>query len=66
MYDSPATRNAVREISAEHNGVWKTDEQIVLMPPTAVGEMVKTILSSSAHIAEVNMVSKSQFPHQGS
>lgn len=66
MYDSPMTRNAIREISAEHNGVWKTDKDIVLMPPTAVGEMIKSVLTSQAHIAEINMVSKSQFPHQGS
>jgi hypothetical protein len=28
--------------------------------------VVNTILTSPAHIAEVNMVSKSQFPHQWS
>lgn len=66
MYDDQETRNAVRNISAEYNGVWKKDKDIVLMPPTAVGEMVKTILTSPAHIAEVNMLSKSQFPNQWS
>jgi hypothetical protein len=64
MYDSPESRDAVRDISAEHDGTWKTDDDIVLMPPTAVGQVVNTILTSPAHIAEVNMVSKSQFPHQ--
>jgi hypothetical protein len=66
MYDALETRKAVRDISAEHSGGRNTDDDIVLMPPTAVGQVVNTILTSPAHIAAVNMVSKSQFPHQGS
>lgn len=66
MYDAKETRDAIRNLSAEHEGNWKTDEDIHLMPPTAVGQMVNAILTSPAHIAEVNMISKSQFPHQGS
>jgi len=66
MYDSRETRDAVKNISKEHDGLWKTDDEIALMPPSAVGQVVNTILTSPAHIAVVNMVSKTQFPHQWS
>jgi len=66
LYDNLETRKVLRNINKEYNGSWETDDDITLMPPSAVWQVVNTILTSPAHIAEVNMISKSQPPHQGS
>jgi len=56
--------NALLKVSAEYNGIRHKDKDISLSPPSSVGQIVNAVLTSSAHIAEVNMIAKSQPPQQ--
>lgn len=64
MYDNPAVQEAIKVISNEYNGVWK--EQISLSPPTSVGEAINFAFTTPSHITSINLVSKNQFPNEGS
>lgn len=64
MYDSPIVQEAIKDISDEYNGIWR--KQITLAPPTSVGEAIKFIFTTPAHIPSLNLVAKGQFPNEGS
>jgi len=64
MYDNPIVQNAVKVISDEYEGIWR--EHITLAPPTSVGEAIKFVLTTPAHIPSINLVAKGQFPNEGS
>ncbi len=59
-YDSIATQDAVKSISINFGYEYKN---LPLMPPSAVAETVKLCLLSEAHILQINLVSKGQFPN---
>jgi short-subunit dehydrogenase len=61
LYDSEIVRNRVTDMCHRSYGSgWS------LMPPSAVGKMIVTVLSSEAHIPSVNMLARGQMPHEGS
>lgn len=67
LYDSLAVRQRVAEIAKTYGYDWSDAAGgLRLMPPTAVGEMVRLVLESPAHIPSVNLVAKGQWPHEGS
>lgn len=67
LYDSEAVRQTIIEIGANYGVDWSNAAGGPrLMPPLAVGGIVAEILSSEAHVTSVNMVSRGQFPHEGS
>jgi len=65
MYDSEIVQKTVSKISSTYGYDWG-HEGIRLMPPSAVGKMVVSVLTSEAHITSVNMVARGQWPHEGS
>jgi NAD(P)-dependent dehydrogenase (short-subunit alcohol dehydrogenase family) len=65
MYDNPNVQQAILEIDKEYNGNWSR-KSITLAPPTVVGEAIKYIFTTSAHIPSINIVAKGQFPNEGS
>jgi NADP-dependent 3-hydroxy acid dehydrogenase YdfG len=64
MYDNPVVQEAIKDISDEYNGIWR--KQITLAPPTTVGEVVKLVFTTPAHLLSVNLVAKGQFTNEGS
>ncbi len=68
MYDSPQVINAVQAIAKTfgcHNREVFKNNNLPLMPPSAVAQAVFVALESEAHILSVNMVSRGQFPNMG-
>ncbi|MFB6226483.1 MAG: SDR family NAD(P)-dependent oxidoreductase [Candidatus Paceibacteria bacterium] len=65
MYDNKKVQDSIKMISDEYGGRWR-DEQITLGPPTTVGEAAKFFLTSPAHVSAIEIVSKGQFPNEGS
>lgn len=64
MYDGYAVQNAVKAISNEYGGIYKT--HFALAPPTSVGEAVNYVFTTPAHITSLNLVARGQFPNEGS
>lgn len=65
MYDNPTVQEAVKDIADNYACPWRTNG-IRLAPPTSVGEIIKLVLTTPAHIPSVNLVAKGQFPNEGS
>jgi|GEM_PF-882421 len=65
LYDAPAVIGAVKHVGKEFGWNYKGNN-IPLTPPTTVGEVVKEVLLSSAHITSVNMVAKKQWSNEAS
>lgn len=64
MYDNSVVQEAVKIISDEYNGIYR--QNFILAPPISVGEAIKYIFTTPAHIPSINIVAKGQFPHEGS
>ncbi len=65
MYDNKTVQKAVLDVDKEYGGYYNK-KGIRLMPPTSIGEVIKTIFTTPAHITSVNMVAQGQFPNEGS
>ena len=65
MYDNPTVQKAILNVDAEYGGNWKANK-IRLAPPIVVGESIKYAFTTPAHIPSINIVSKGQFPNEGS
>ena len=65
MYDSAIVQKTVAKMAANYGYDWKKHD-LKLIPPSAVGKMVVSVLTSEAHITSVNMVARGQWPHEGS
>ncbi len=65
MYDHPVVQEAVKDVAEEYQCDWRT-KGLRLAPPTTVGEAIKYVFTTSAHIPSLNLVAKGQFPHEGS
>ena len=65
LYDLPVVTDAVKQVGKEYGWNYKGDK-IPLTPPLEVGNLVKAILSSSAHITSINLVAKKQWPNEAS
>lgn len=67
MYDSETVRKTVAKIASTFATDWTEKEGWAkLAPPSSVGKMIVSILSSEAHVTSVNMVARGQWPHEGS
>ena len=64
LYDSEAVQKAICQISDEYEGQFR--EHFTLAPPSSVGQAVKYVFTTPAHIPSLNLVAKGQFPHEGS
>ena len=64
MYDSLEVQNAVHTISDEYQGQHRKHQ--TYMPPISVAEAVLYAFTTRAHIPSINLVSKGQFPNEGS
>ena len=64
MYDNSVVREAIKFISDEYNGNYRS--HLALAPPTSVGEAINFALTTPVHIPSINLVAKGQFPHEGS
>jgi len=64
MYDNPKVQEAIKAVSDEYKGIYR--RQFILAPPTAVGEAINYVFTTSAHIPSLNLVAKGQFPNEGS
>jgi NADP-dependent 3-hydroxy acid dehydrogenase YdfG len=64
-YESRDVQKSVIEVSDEYNGRWRS-EGITLASPRAIGELAATAFSVNAHVASMNIVSRGQWPHEGS
>lgn len=68
MYDSEDVIAAVRDIASSFGTAGNGrhgPENLPCSPPSAVGEVVSTILRSQAHILSVSMVAQGQFVNMG-
>ncbi len=65
MYDNGVVQRAVEDIADEYNCPWR-ENGIRLAPPTVVGEAVKYVFTTPAHIPSLNIVARGQFPNEGS
>jgi NADP-dependent 3-hydroxy acid dehydrogenase YdfG len=65
MYDNSKVQEAIMNIDKEYGGNWEKNK-IRLAPPTVVGEAIKYIFTTPAHIPSINIVSKGQFPNEDS
>lgn len=67
LYDSEAVQKIVAEIARNYGTDWGLKNGgLRLMPSSAVGKAVVTVLASEAHITSINMVACGQWPHEGS
>lgn len=64
MYDNPKVQEAIKVVSDEYDGIWR--DKITLSPPTSVGEAINFVFTTPSHIPSVDIVSKGQFPNEGS
>ena len=60
IYDNEIVQNAVKKISLEFGYKY---EVLPMMSPHEVGKAIFSCLISEAHILEINMVAKGQWPH---
>ncbi len=65
MYDNKTVQNAILKVDKEYGNFWNKSG-ITLAPPTSVGNIINTILTIPAHVTSLNLVSKGQFPNEGS
>jgi len=65
MYDTKVVQDTIIEMGKNY-GYDYTKTNMFYMPPTAVGELIVTVLTSKGHVTSVNMVSRGQWPHEGS
>jgi len=65
LYDNPTVQEAIKRVSDEYGCDWRTNG-IRLAPPTSVGEAIRYVFTTAAHIPSINIVSKGQFPNEGS
>ncbi|MFZ5955673.1 MAG: SDR family NAD(P)-dependent oxidoreductase [Nanoarchaeota archaeon] len=65
FYDSEDVIKAVKHVGKEYGWEYQKDN-IPLASPSAVGNLVREILSSNAHITSVNLVAQKQFPNEAS
>jgi NADP-dependent 3-hydroxy acid dehydrogenase YdfG len=65
MYDNNTVQEAVKDVADEYQCDWRK-KGIRLAPPTAVGEAINFVFTTSAHIPSLNLVAKGQFPNEGS
>lgn len=67
MYDAEVVQKTICMIAGKYGYDWREKSGGArLMPPSAVGKIVASVLASEAHITSVNMVARGQFPHEGS
>jgi NAD(P)-dependent dehydrogenase (short-subunit alcohol dehydrogenase family) len=67
MYDSKVVQESIQPMAVAYGYDWSEENGgLRLAPPSSVGKVVANILSSEAHITSVNMVSRGQWPHEGS
>jgi len=64
MYDFETVQTAAKSVSKEYDGNWLNC--LTLAPPTSVGQAIKFVFTTPAHIPSINLVAKGQFPHEGS
>ena len=65
MYDSKVVQSAILNAAEEYNCSWRKNG-IRFAPPISVGNAVKFIFETNAQIPSLNLVSKGQFPNEGS
>ncbi len=61
LYDSALVQKTVSAIVKGYGY-----DDCKFMPPSSVGKMIVSILTSEAHVTSVNMVARGQWPHEGS
>jgi len=61
-YDSPKVQNSIKKICRSFG---YDHEELPLMPPESVVEVVLLSLESNAHVLNINLVSQGQIPHLG-
>ena len=66
LYDSSVVQETITKTIGKGYGYDYEKTGLFFMPPTAVGEMIATILTSDGHTTSVNMVARGQWPHEGS
>lgn len=67
MYDNKEVQESIKQMAISYGGDWsEANGGLRLAPPSSVGKIITSILSSEAHITSINMVSRGQFPHEGS
>ena len=66
LYDSNIIQETIKKTVGLGYGYDYEQTGPFFMPPTAVGEMIATILMSDGHTTSVNMVARGQWPHEGS
>lgn len=67
LYDSKPVQESVIPIATSYGYDWSEKAGgMRLVPPSAVGKIIVDVLLSEAHITSVNLVSRGQWPHEGS
>ncbi|MDP2655617.1 MAG: SDR family oxidoreductase [bacterium] len=67
LYDSKVVQKTITEICRTYDVDWsQKNGGLRLAPPSSVGKAIVMALASEAHITSLNMVSRGQFPHEGS
>lgn len=67
LYDSKPVQESIVPMATSYGYDWSEKAGgMRLAPPSSVGKVVASILLSEAHITSVNMVSRGQWPHEGS
>lgn len=67
LYDSKVVQKTVVEMCRTYGVDWsQKNGGPRLAPPSSVGKAIVMALASEAHITSLNMVSRGQFPHEGS
>lgn len=67
LYDSKPVQESIVPMATSYGYDWSEKAGgMRLAPPSSVGKVVASILLSEAHITSVNIVSRGQWPHEGS
>lgn len=67
LYDSRPVQESIVPMAISYGYDWSEKAGgMRLVPPSAVGKIIVDVLLSEAHITSVNLVSRGQWPHEGS
>lgn len=61
-YDNPKVQKSIKVISRTFGYI---HEELPLMPPESIAEVVLLAIKSKAHVLNINLVSQGQIPHLG-
>ncbi|MDO8728470.1 MAG: SDR family oxidoreductase [bacterium] len=64
-YENKEVQRSIINIADEYGCDWRS-KGLALASPRAIGELAVAAFSVNAHVTSMNIVSKGQFPHEGS